>query len=200
MKTEPPVMRGAVAMKATLHIPPGKERVAQKVELAGRVQIHNVEFTNAKIQDRIDGLSLRAQGRPREVKSASSDGRAEVASQMAVDFSLGHALVTVNSLDYEIPGAHVNMDGVYSMDGNVFEFKGHVRTDAKASQMVTGWKSALLRPFDPLFQRNGAGLELPISVSGTKGDVLFGLAMHGADESPQAMAAEMRQRRKAGRQ
>jgi hypothetical protein len=51
-----------------------------------------------------------------------------------------------------------------------------------------------------LLQRNGAGLELPISVSGTKGDVLFGLAMHGADESPQAMAAEMRQRRKAGRQ
>ena len=199
MKTEPPVMRGAVRMKAKLHIPPGRQRVAQKLELAGRVQVRQVAFTNPHVQDRVDGLSLRAQGRPGEVKAVSSDGRAEVASQMAVDFSLSHALLTATSLDYEIPGAHVTMHGVYSMDGNVFEFKGHVSTDARASQMVTGWKSKLLRPFDPLFERHGAGLELPIAVSGTKGDVHFGLAMHGAEESPQAMAAEIRAKRQAGR-
>jgi hypothetical protein len=197
MKTQPPVMRGAVTMKARLHIPPGKERVAQKLELAGRVQIQQVEFTNPHVQDRVDGLSLRAQGRPAEVKSVSSDGRAQVASQMAVDFSLAHALLTATSLDYDIPGAHVAMHGVYSMDGNIFEFKGHVRTDATASQMVTGWKSKLLRPFDPLFERDGAGLQLPIAVSGTTGDIHFGLAFHGTDESPQAMAAEMRTKRHA---
>ncbi len=197
MKTEPPILRGAVTMKAKLHIPPGKERVAQKLELAGRVQIQQVEFTNPHVQDRVDGLSLRAQGKPGEVKSVSSDGRAEVASQMAVDFSLAHALLTASSLDYEIPGAHVAMHGVYSMDGNIFEFKGHVRTDAKASQMVTGWKSKLLRPFDPLFERDGAGLQLPIAVSGTTGDIHFGLAMHGADENPQAMATDLRARRHA---
>jgi hypothetical protein len=89
------------------------------------------------------------------------------------------------------------MHGVYSMDGNIFEFKGHVRTDATASQMVTGWKSKLLRPFDPLFERDGAGLQLPIAVSGTTGDIHFGLAFHGTDESPQAMAAEMRTKRHA---
>ncbi len=197
MKTWPPVMRGAVTMKAKLHIPPGKERVAQKLELAGRVQIQQVEFTNPHVQDRIDGLSLRAQGKPGEVQSVTSDGRAEVASQMAVDFSLAHALLTATSLHYQVPGAQVDMHGVYSMDGNLFEFKGHVRTDAKASQMVTGWKSKLLRPFDPLFARDGAGLQLPIAVSGTTGDIHFGLAMHGTDETPQAMAAEMRAKRRS---
>jgi len=200
MKTQPPVMNGAVTMKAKLHIPPGKERVARKIQLAGTVQIQNVEFNNPKIQDRVDGLSLRAQGKPGEVKTVSSDGKPQVASQMAVDFSLGHALLTVNSLDYRIPGAQVKMDGVYSEDGNIFEFKGHLRTDATPSQMVTGWKSALLKPFDPLFRRHGAGLELPISVSGTKGDVHFGLAMHGADQSPQAMAAELRAKRHSARE
>jgi len=144
----------------------------------------------------VDGLSLRAQGKPKDVKGAETDNRPEVSSQMDVTFSLSNALMTMNSLKYQIPGAKVTMDGVYSMDGNLFEFKGHVRTDAMASQMVTGWKSALLTPFDPLFRRGGAGLELPISVSGTKGDVHFGLAMRGADESPQDMAAALKAKRR----
>jgi len=196
MKTEPPVMRGIVTMKARLHIPPGKVRVAQKLGLAGNLSIQNVEFNNAHVQDRVDGLSLRAQGKPKDVKGAETDNRPEVSSQMDVTFSLSNALMTMNSLKYQIPGAKVTMDGVYSMDGNLFEFKGHVRTDAMASQMVTGWKSALLTPFDPLFRRGGAGLELPISVSGTKGDVHFGLAMRGADESPQDMAAALKAKRR----
>jgi hypothetical protein len=197
MKTEPPVMRGAVTMRAKLHLPPGKERVAQKLGLAGSLTIQNVEFNNAHLQDRVDGLSLRAQGKPKDAKAAETDRQPEVASQMAVTFSLDDALVTVSALQYEIPGAKVNMDGVYSLDGNVFEFKGHVRTDAMASQMVTGWKSALLTPFDPLFRRGGAGLELPISISGTMGDVKFGLALRGADESPQDMAAGLKAKRQA---
>jgi hypothetical protein len=190
-------MSGAVTMKAKLHIPPGKMRVSQKLGLAGHLTIQNVELSNAGWQDRVDGLSLRAQGKPKEAKAAGSDRQANVASQMAVTFSLGNALMTVDSLQYQIPGAQVNLDGVYSLDGNVFEFKGHVRTDAMASQMVTGWKSALLRPFDPLFRRGGAGLELPIAISGTKGDVKFGLALRGADESPQQMAAQLKAKRQA---
>jgi hypothetical protein len=78
----------------------------------------------------------------------------------------------------------------------LFEFKGHVRTQATASQMVTGWKSWLLKPVDPFLKKNGAGLELPISISGTKGDVHFGLALHGsADESNQAMAKDLKSNR-----
>jgi hypothetical protein len=138
---------------------------------------------------------MRAQGKPKDAKAAETDREAEVSSQMAVTFSLDHALMTVSSLQYEIPGAKVNMDGVYSLDGNVFEFKGHVRTDAMASQMVTGWKSALLTPFDPLFRHGGAGLELPISISGTRGDVKFGLALRSADETPQQMAGQIKARR-----
>jgi hypothetical protein len=83
------------------------------------------------------------------------------------------------------------MVGAYSMDGNLFDFEGHVQTEAKASQMVTGWKSALLRPFDGLFAKDGAGAELPIAVHGTKGDVSFGL--HDHHLTPDEMAAQLRQ-------
>jgi hypothetical protein len=191
MKALPPAMRGGLTMQAKLHIPPGPQRVPQKLELKGTVKIQQVAFSNPAIQDKVDGLSMRAQGKPKEVKAASTDREAEVRSQMAVDFSLTHGLVTVPSLHYEIPGAKVDLDGVYSMDGNVFEFKGHVQTDATASQMVTGWKSILLKPIDPMFKKHGAGLELPIEISGTHGDFQMRLAMHGGNETPEQIRTEM---------
>jgi hypothetical protein len=193
MKASPSIMRGTIVdMHAKLHIPPGDVRVAQKIQLSGNLRVQGVEFSNAKLQDRIDGFSMRAQGKPKDVKAAESDRKPEVASQMAVDFSLANGIVTVNSLHYQIPGAQVNLDGVDSLDGNIFEFKGHLRTDATASQMVTGWKSILLTPFDPLFKKHGAGVQLPISISGTRSDVHFGLAMHDANESTKQMEADIK--------
>jgi hypothetical protein len=201
MKTEPPVMRkGRMTMQAKLKIPPGDVRVARKMQLAGRLAIQNVEFGNGKLQDRVDGLSMRAQGKPKDVKAAENDRRAEVASHETVDFSLANGTLTVSSLRYQIPGATVLLHGVYSLDGNVFEFKGHVRTEAEASQMVTGWKSWLLKPIDPFLKKNGAGVELPISISGTGGDVTFGLALHDADKSTGAMKSDLRDKRGEMRQ
>lgn len=198
VKTRPPVMNGLLTMKANLHIPPGDTRVPQKLQLAGKFQLHEVHFNNPAIQDKVDGLSARAQGRPKDVAEYSTDKKAQVSSMMSANFAIAHGLVNVNDLHYQIPGALVLMNGVYSMDGNLFEFKGHVRTDATASQMVTGWKSWLLKPVDPFLKKNGAGLELPVSVSGTQGDVHFGLALHGsADESSQQIAEELKINRRS---
>ncbi len=198
MKTEPPVMRGSLAMQAKIHVPPGPVRVAQKMQIMGDLRINNVEFSNPKLQDRVDALSMRAQGRPGEVKSAGSDRRPEVASQMAVSFSIANAMLTASSLVYQMPGAKVLMSGAYSLDGSIFEFKGHVRTDATASQMLTGWKSALVKPFNGLLSKHGAGVELPVAVSGVKGDVKFGLAFSGSNESAKDMAADVKAKRQAG--
>jgi hypothetical protein len=196
VKTRPPLMNGIITMKSRLHIPPGDARVPMKLELAGAFQLHDVRFNNPQFQDKVDGLSARAQGRPKEVAEYSTDHEAQVRSMMSATFWLGHGQMTVNDLHYQIPGALVLMNGVYSLDGNLFEFKGHVRTDATASHMVTGWKSWLLKPVDPFLKKDGAGLELPISISGTQGDVHFGLALHGtADESSSQMAEDLKTNR-----
>ncbi len=198
VKTRPPVMNAVITMKANLHIPPGDTRVPEKIQLAGKFQLQEVRFNNPAIQDKVDGLSARAQGRPKDVAEYSTDKQAEVSSMMSATFSIAHGQVNINDMHYQIPGALVLMNGVYSMDGNLFEFKGHVRTDATASQMVTGWKSWLLKPVDPFLKKNGAGLELPISISGTQGDVHFGLALHGtADESNKAMAEDLKTNRQS---
>jgi hypothetical protein len=198
VKTDPPLMNGVVSMKAKLHIPPGDVRVPEKLELAGTFQLHKVSFNNPKLQNRIDGLSARAQGKPNEVHEVSTDRKAEADSQMSANIVLGHGLATITDLHYEVPGAQVLLTGVYSLDGNLFDFKGHVRTQATASQMVTGWKSWLLKPVDPFLKKNGAGLELPISISGTTADVHFGLAMHGtAEESSKDITADLHRNRQA---
>jgi hypothetical protein len=193
MKTQPPVMRGGATLQAKVHIPPGHVSVVQKMQIAGSLKIAGVEFTNTKLQDRIDGLSMRAQGHPDEAKSAANDRKAEVASQLDADFTLANAMMKVPSLHYEVPGARVQLDGVYSLDGEVFEFTGRVHTDAKASQMVTGWKSMLLKPLDGfLGGKGGGGLDLPLSINGVKGDVSLGF--HDIHQTPDQMATQMQNR------
>ena len=92
-----------------------------------------------------------------------------------------------------------------SLNGEVFEFKGHVRTDATASHMVTGWKALLLKPVDPFLKKNGAGMEIPIEVSGTKSEPHFGLARHGSSnetipEMQQDLKDKMQAKREAQRE
>jgi hypothetical protein len=192
MKTWPPVMRGGVTVAAKLHIPPGDVRVARKIELAGTVHIERVELTNPKIQDEIDSLSVRAQGHPDQTREAGSDRKAEVASQIMTQFDLAHSMMTFSAVDYKVPGAELQLHGAYDMEGNVYEFKGHVRTQATASEMVGGWKGMLVKPFNKLLEKHGAGVELPVEIHGTKNDVHFGLAFGSADESSQQMAGEVK--------
>lgn len=195
VKTRPPLMSGQLAMQAKLHIPPGPERVIQKLDLRGKFGIRGVRFSNPAFQDRVDRLSARAQGKPEEVALASRDHEAEVRSQMSARFTLICGLLTAEDVHYEMPGATVLLHGVYSTDGNVFEFKGHVRTEAHASQMVSGWRRWLLKPIDPFLAKHGAGVELPVQISGTQGDMHFGLALKDSDESSAEMVKDLKEKR-----
>lgn len=194
MKSDPAFMRGATELHARVHIPPGHVRVIEKLQLAGTVQIDNVAFNNPSVQDKIDGLSMRAQGKPEDVKSAGHNRQQEVASQMAVTFALANGWLTAPSVHYALPGATLQLAGVDRLAGNLFEFKGHVRTEARASQMVTGWKSMLLKPLDPIFAKNGAGLELPVSITGEHSSYKLGLASHNADETLDEMRRDIEAR------
>ena len=69
------------------------------------------------------------------------------------------------------------MNGVYTLDGNTFNFHGVARMQAKVSEMVTGWKSWALKLADPLFMKHGAGTEVPIEVTGTRSEPHFGVEM-----------------------
>ncbi|RXH57040.1 hypothetical protein GRAN_0350 [Granulicella sibirica] len=179
VKTTPVVMTAQLGMKTKLHIRPGKESVAQKISMQGHFTMAAIHFTNPETQDKVDEMSERAQGHPDLAKAGADDVR----SHMTGRFVMDDGRLRVDDLNYQLPGATVNLVGVYSLDGQQFEFAGKVTTQAKVSQMVKkGWKSALLKLADPFFTKDGAGAVVPVKISGTKSAPKFGLDFGGKTE------------------
>jgi hypothetical protein len=171
VRTDPPVMTGVVQLKTSFDLPPGDPVMSDRLKLAGRFEVREAHFANEKIQNKIDALSLRSQGKPKLAKENVSE---DVNSDLSGVFNLEDGVINFSQLQFNIPGTQVNLTGKYSLDGNEFDFHGKARLDAKLSHMVTGWKSILLKPADPFFSKNGAGTELPVKVTGTKSEPHFG--------------------------
>jgi AsmA-like C-terminal region len=185
VKTDPPVMSGPVTLRTRMSLSPGPEDVANRLKLDGSFRISGGEFSNGKIQTRINDLSLRAQGKPQLVKE---QGNQNVPSVLNGTFRLNAGVFTFSELQFAVPGVHSAVQGQYSLDGNVFDFRGKLRLDAELSQTMTGWKSVLLKPVDPLFRKNGAGTEIPFKVTGTRSEPHFGLDF-GHKSSPKVSGA-----------
>jgi hypothetical protein len=171
-------MRGAVEMKSKLSLPAGAEDIANRLKLVGTFHIPAGHFTNDKVQNRIDSLSVRSRG-----KNPAERGENDpvVTSDLEGGFRLSQGVLSFSYLHFLIPGTHADMTGKYSLDGNTFDFHGVLRLDAKLSQMTTGWKSILLKPVDPFFHKHGAGTELPFKITGTREAPRFGLDFHHKD-------------------
>jgi hypothetical protein len=172
VKTEPAVMTGSISTKTKLQIRPGKESISQRLSLAARFTLTRIHFTNPKVQDKVDMLSLRAQGEPKKAKPGATD----VNSRMVGQFHMNQGVLHFINLAYFLPGARVNLEGVYSLNGQVFDFHGKVLTKASLSHMVDSWwASLLLKPVDPFFKRKGSGAEIPVSITGTRSEPKFGI-------------------------
>jgi len=171
-RSDAPLLTGAVTLKARLHIPPGPAPVHERLRLAGTFNLDDARFASAKIQERIGELSLRGQGRP---KDAKGDGGSETRSTMEGDFQMGGGVVTLPRLKYSVPGAVIELQGTYGVEAGALSFAGTARTDATVSQMVGGWKGLLLKPVDRYFKKDGAGMQIPIHISGTRENLQFGV-------------------------
>jgi hypothetical protein len=166
------LLTGALSMNAALHIPPGTEPIHQRMTLKGNFVLDDALFTSEKIQHEITQLSMRGQGLPREAKSTDPKS---TRSSMRGDFQMANAVVTLPALSYTVPGAEIQLNGTYGMEGGALDFAGVARLDATVSQMVGGVFGALLKPADRFFKKDGAGTEVPIHVAGTREHPEFGV-------------------------
>lgn len=176
-QAQPPIMAGNLVLHTKLSIPPGKQSVTEKMGLKGKFEVTNARFTDPKVQDKIDQLSLRAQGEPEKLNQQTA--RPNIVSYLKANFILRNRLLTITGLHYRVPGADIAMQGTYTLNSNEVDFHGTARLQAKVSQMVTGWKSLLLKPVDPFFSKNGAGTQVPIEITGTRNNLHFGLDFFG---------------------
>ena len=194
VKTDPPIMTGAVELNTKFSLPAGTEDIAERLKLAGTFHIPDGQFSNDKLQTKIDSLSLRGLGHPKMLKEAAE---IKVPSDLQGTFTLRDGMLTFSFLHFAVPGSHADLTGQYSLDGNTFDFHGKLKTEAKLSQMTTGWKSILLKPVDPFFHKDGAGAEIPFKITGTRSEPHFGLELHQKDEpsnDPHHDAAAMPQK------
>lgn len=171
-KSGTPLLTGTLALKATLEIPPGSASVEERLKLKGSFTLDNAQFTSVKIQNDVGQLSMRGQGLPKEARHSQG---ADVRSAMRSDFTMADATIALPNLKYTVPGAEIDLKGTYGMHGGLLNFVGTAKTEATVSEMVGGWKGALLKPADRYFKKDGAGTELPIHVSGTRENPQFGV-------------------------
>jgi hypothetical protein len=150
-------------------IPPGQTPVVERMQLDGAFTLNGVKFTSPEVQAKIASLSHHAQGQPKDTDTS------DVAADFAGYFHLKRGTLQLPQLRFELPGAHVSLDGQYALASGNIDFTGTAKLDATISKMTTGWKRVLLTPIDPLFKHDGAGTVLPIRISGTRGSPSFKL-------------------------
>jgi hypothetical protein len=175
VKADRPPLVGGLRFHTQLAVLPGSGKVLQRLKLNGRFFARAAQPTNPAIQEKLQRLSRRAQGKP-----GNEDAGADVFN-LNGRFLLNHSAAYFPAVSFTIPGAKLDLDGAYDLYSERLDFSGDLRLDAKLSQTVTGFKSLLLKPVDPFFRKQGKTV-LPVRITGLRSDPKFQLQLHRSKE------------------
>jgi AsmA-like C-terminal region len=167
-------MTGRMELTTTFLLPAGEQDVIDRLNLNGRFRLAQARFSNIDVQRRIEALSMRARGKE---DAEPTDSGPSVVSNMRGRFVMHAAKIDFKELTFTIPGAEVQLAGLYDMRREVLDFKGELLVDASLADMTSGFKSFLARLAQPFFKREGGGSRFPIKISGPRSKPEFGLDM-----------------------
>jgi hypothetical protein len=171
MNSTRPLMSGPVKIKAKLIIPPGKENTLDKMILDGQFGVEDATWSNPELRERLKSLSRAAEGKPGDEDAGSA------VSDLKGSFHLEKGVINFHNLTFSVEGADISLAGTYDLRGGELDMKGTLRLQAKISQTVTGVKSFFLKAVDPFLSKNGAGTELPLTITGTRDKPVFGVSV-----------------------
>ena len=131
------------------------------------------------MRGKLESLSRRALGKPQE------EGAGSAVTDLRGDFFIRNGVLHFRRLTFRVEGAMVRLAGSCSLREGELDLTGQLTLQAKLSQTVTGSKSLFLKAFDPFFEKKGAGAVLPIRISGTRDNPVFGVSVfHKSFEKP----------------
>jgi hypothetical protein len=162
-------MTGAVSVQTKFDLHPGEEEIVKRLKLDGSFTVQSGQFTSPEVEAKITSLSRRGQGKP------GDDDIQHARFDMQGHFVLANSQVKFSSLSFSVPGATVQLQGTFGLLSQALDFHGTLRLQAKISQTTSGIKSLLLKPINPLFEREGAGTVLPIRITGTREEPSIGV-------------------------
>jgi hypothetical protein len=161
-------MSGAIALKAKVELPPGKERFLEKVKLAGRFGIDEGSFSHSETQKNVNELSAGARGEKMEDAET-------VLTDLEGQVTLEQGIAKFSNLTFGVPGAKARVDGIYNLLNEKIDMHGRMRVDTKISKTTTGFKSFLLKAIDPIFKKKKKGEVVFIHITGTYEHPQYGL-------------------------
>jgi hypothetical protein len=167
-------MTGSMELTTTFLLPAGEQDVIERLNLNGRFRLAQARFSNIDVQRRIEALSLRARG---DEDAQPTGNGSSVVSNMRGRFVMRGGKIDFKELTFAIPGAEVQLAGLYDLQSEMLDFKGELLVQASLADMTSGFKSLLARLAQPFFRRQGGGSRFPIRISGPRTKPEFGLDM-----------------------
>jgi hypothetical protein len=167
--TPKPIATGTVSLSALLKLPPGEGRAQRRLAASGTVRLKGAHFTDPTVNAKVVELSRRGQGKK------ADDPMGNVTADFNGAFSLAAGVVTLSKTEVRVPGAVIQIAGTYHLGTEEVDFEGQALLDASLSSAVGGFKSIFLKPFNPLFRKNGSGAVVPIRITGTRPSPQFGV-------------------------
>ncbi len=172
-----PLLDGQMVFNSKIVIPPGKEQVLDKLSLDGEFRLSTATFTSEQAASRMRMLSDRASGISKSEEEKGEGAKQAVASNMRARFKLNKGVASFSQITFQVPGARLQLAGDYNLKSSDVDFKGKFQMQAKLSQTQSGFKSIILKPLDRFFEKDGAGFEVPVSVTGTKEKPTIGVSV-----------------------
>ena len=159
---EKPALAGNVSLTARILIPPGAQPVKRRLTMTGTFGLDGARFSDAAVHARLLELSRRSQARDTGTELIPG-----AVSSLAGRFALAEGVIALDDVTFEVPGAAIHLDGRFVSETGELDLAGELRMQASMSSAVGGKKAILLKPFDWMFRRDGAGAVVPIEISGT---------------------------------
>jgi hypothetical protein len=113
-----PFLHGELAIRTKMEIIPGSGPYNHRLHLNGTFDLDKSQFTGASIRQKLDELSRRAQGQPR-----NSD-IADVLSSLSGGFEMRDGQVSFTTLMFQVPGAAIHLSGTYGFYSEEVDLHG----------------------------------------------------------------------------
>ena len=165
-----PVMVGRIALQGALLLPPGEAKVIDRLQLDGRFALEDTQFTDPGVQEKLAELSRRAQGKKPD------EPIGQIVSDMRGRFVLKNSAIRFAPIGFVLPGADIELTGVYGLRSQILDLTGTLAMDATISKAAGGGiKGFFLKAVDPIFRKHGKGAIIPITIRGSRAQPAFGV-------------------------
>jgi len=118
VNSDEPLVTGSANLRTTIDIPEGPDDLLDRMKLTGQFGVGHAQFTSATVQGKVDTLSRKGQGKPKDMDIS------DVASDLRGNFRFANGVVTFSNLSFAVQGASLHLDGTYNLDSTAMDSTG----------------------------------------------------------------------------